>query len=538
MAAYDTPLLIGQLLLTPLATCPGREIVYRDLVRQDYRTTRDRIGRLAGFLSELGVEHGDVVAVMDWDSHRYLEAYFAIPMMGATLMTVNVRLSPEQIVYTVDHAEARVLLVHADFLPLLDKLRDHLPKIERFVLLTDQPSAAMTLPPGFDAEYEAGLAAAGPDFPFEDFDENTRATLFYTTGTTGLPKGVFFSHRQLVLHTLSTAAALGRSAKQGRVHRESVYMPMTPMFHVHAWGVPYLATMLGMKQVYPGRYAPDMLAKLIADENVSFSHGVPTILQMLLACPEAAETDLSGLTIVVGGSALPRGLAAAALARGIDIFAGYGLSESCPILTLAQLEGDLSGDPEAELDLRICAGQPVPLVDLRILDEAMQPLASDGTAQGEIVVRAPWLTKAYHQDDDASERLWAGGYMHTNDIGTLDERGYLRITDRLKDVIKTGGEWVSSLELESLISRHPSVAEAAVIAVRDAHWGERPLALVVPKPGETADPNALKDHLRGFVATGEISKFAVPERVLAVEAIDKTSVGKIDKKRLRQKYAG
>ena len=533
MAAQDSPLLIGQLLLTPLATSPHREIVYRDLVRHDYRAMRDRIGRLAGFLSGLGVEHGDVVAVMDWDSHRYLEAYFAIPMMGATLMTVNVRLSPEQILYTVNHAEARVLLVHADFLPLVEKLRAHLPLIETLVLLTDAPAEP---PPDFDAEYEAGLAAASPHFPFESFDENTRATLFYTTGTTGLPKGVTFSHRQLVLHTLASAAALGRTAEQGRVHRESVYMPMTPMFHVHAWGVPYLATMLGMKQVYPGRYVPDGLARLIAREKVSFSHGVPTVLQMLLACPEAAKMDLSGLTMVVGGSALPRGLAAAALARGIDIFAGYGLSETCPILTLAQLDTDMLGDAESELDLRICAGQPVPLVDLRIVDDAMRIQPANGAVQGEVVARAPWLTSGYYKDPEASERLWAGGSMHTNDIGTLDARGYLRITDRLKDVIKTGGEWVSSLELESLISRHPAVAEAAVIAVKDDHWGERPLALVVPKPGHAVETISLQAHLQVFVASGDISKYAVPERVLLVEVIEKTSVGKIDKKLLRQKY--
>jgi fatty-acyl-CoA synthase len=535
MAAHDSPLLIGHLLLTSLATCPQREIVYRDLVRYDYRTLRERIARLAGFLSELGVEHGDVVAVLDWDSHRYLEAYFAIPMMGATLMTANIRLSPEQILYTLDHAEARVLLVHADFLPLIEALRPHLPHVERLVLLTDQPAPR---PPAFDGEYEAGLAAASPDFPFESFDENTRATLFYTTGTTGLPKGVYFSHRQLVLHTLAAAAGLGRTARQGRVHRESVYMPMTPMFHVHAWGVPYLATMMGLKQVYPGRYLPDLLAALIAREKVSFTHGVPTVLQMLLACPEAAKIDLSGLTMVVGGSALPRGLAAAARARGIDVFTGYGMSETCPLLTLAQIDSDLLGDAEAELDLRVTAGQPVPLVDLRIVGEDGAPLPPDGRSQGEVVVRAPWLTPGYHKNPEASERLWAGGHLHTNDLGSLDPRGYLRIGDRLKDVIKTGGEWICSLGLESLISRHPAVAEAAVIAVPDPHWSERPLALVVAKPGRTVEPEEIRAHLLAFVAGGEISKFAVPERVLLVDAIEKTSVGKVDKKRLRQKYAG
>ena len=522
------PLLIKQLLLTPLATSAHREIVYRDQLRHDYRTFRDRIGRLAGLLTSQGVKRGDVVAVMDWDSHRYLEAYFAVPMMAATLMTVNVRLSPEQIVYTLNHAEARLLLVHADFLPLLEKIWPHLTSVQQRIILVDQGIS----PPGFPVEYEAGLASVSPDFPFENFDENTRATLFYTTGTTGLPKGVSFSHRQIVLHTLSGTAALGCGADQGRIHRDSVYMPMTPMFHVHAWGVPYMATMLGLKQVYPGRYVPETLVSLIEREKVTFSHGVPTVLQMLLACPEAAKIDLSGLTMVVGGSALPRGLAAAALARGIDIFAGYGMSETCPLLTLAHIGADQLGDPDTELTLRITAGQPVPLVEIRTVDEVMQD-----KPEGEVVVRAPWLTESYHKNPEASAALWAGGYLHTNDIGILTEHGYLRITDRVKDVIKTGGEWVSSLALESLISRHEGVAEAAVIAVKDAHWGERPLALVVAKPGQDIDPQAIQDHLRGFVDSGEMSKFALPERVLMVEAIDKTSVGKVDKKLLRQKYA-
>lgn len=518
------PLLIKQLLVASLTTSGHREIVYRDLLRHDYRTFRQRIGRLASLLQELGVKRGDVVAVMDWDSHRYLEAYFAVPMMGATLMTVNVRLSPEQIQYTVEHAEARVVLAHADFLPLVEKLRAELKSVRHYIFLSDGPQ---TPPAGFDGEYETGLAAASPDFVFPEFDENTRATLFYTTGTTGLPKGVHFTHRQLVLHTLAGGMGLMRSQEQGRVHRDSVYMPMTPMFHVHAWGMPYFATMLGMKQVYPGRYVPDQLVSLIAREKVTFSHGVPTVLQMLLNCPEAGRIDLSNLTMVVGGSALPRGLASAALARGIDVFAGYGMSETCPILTLAHIDGDTAHDVEDEVAIRTTAGQPVPLVELAI----------EGDGQGEVLVKAPWLTESYYRNPEATAELWAGGYLHTKDIGTLDERGYLRITDRLKDVIKTGGEWVSSLALESLISRHEAVAEAAVIAVPDPRWGERPLALIVVKQGFEIDPAAVQDHLQIFVRSGEISKYAIPETVLMVEAIEKTSVGKTDKKLLRQKYA-
>src|SRR5574340_953732 len=265
MPAYAYPLLIKQLLLTPLANAPGQEIVYRDLSRCDYRTLRARIGRLG---SALGVRPGQTVAVMDWDSHRYLECFFAIPMLGAVLLTVNTRLSPEQIAYTLNHARADVLLVHEDFLPLLESFCARLETVQRFVLLSD--AAVPDCPAPFATDYETLLAGGDPEHIFPDFDENTRATTFYTTGTTGSPKGVYFSHRQLVLHTLAAAAAFGTAPVQGRFGRDDVYMPITPMFHVHAWGLPYVATMLGVKQVYPGRYQPDVLLQLIRREGVTF----------------------------------------------------------------------------------------------------------------------------------------------------------------------------------------------------------------------------------------------------------------------------
>src|SRR5262249_48842998 len=292
-------------------------------------TLRERIGRLAGALSRLGVDVGHTVAVMDWDSHRYLECYFAVPMMGAVLQTVNVRLSPEQILYTLNHARPTIVLVHTDFLPLLEEIKHRIESVKTYVLLADGP-AAPTTPPAIAAEYEDLLASSSPEYEFSDFDENTRATTFYTTGTTGLPKGVYFSHRQLVLHALAGLAALGSAAAGQRFHRGDVYMPITPMFHVHAWGIPYIATVMGVKQVYPGRYAPDVLLRLIQTEKVTFSHCVPTILHMLLGSPASQDVDLTGFKMIIGGSALPKGLARMALARGIDIFVGYGMSETCP----------------------------------------------------------------------------------------------------------------------------------------------------------------------------------------------------------------
>ena len=537
-SAYRYPLLIKHLLHTPLIHAPHQQIVYQGRQRYTYLDLRERIGRLASALAGLGVEHGSTVAVMDWDSHRYLESYFAVPMMGAVLLTVNVRLSPDQILYTINHAKVDVLLVHRDFVPVLEGIKDKLETVRKIVLITDGTEQA---PPWVSAagDYESIVSAGSPEFAFPDFDENTRATTFYTTGTTGLPKGVYFSHRQLVLHTITSLAALSSPASGQRFHRGDVYMPITPMFHVHAWGLPYVATVLGVKQVYPGRYAPDLLLELIQREGVTFSHCVATIMHMILSAPAAKQIDLSHWKVVIGGGALPQGLAKAALERGIDIFTGYGMSETCPILSLAQIKPAMTaGDADQEVRLRCKTGLPVPLVDLRLVDEQMRELPRDGKATGEIVVRAPWLTQGYLNNAKASEELWAGGYLHTQDMANIDAQGYLQITDRLKDVIKTGGEWVSSLELESLISQHPGVSEVAVIGVKDEKWGERPLALVVPKAGygPSVTEEDIRVHLRAFSDKGVISKYAVPQSVKFIEVIDKTSVGKCDKKQLRKKY--
>ncbi|MBR8079045.1 fatty acid--CoA ligase [Burkholderia cenocepacia] len=538
-SGHAYPLLIKQLLHAPLATRPEQEIVYGDRVRHDYWTFRHRIGQLASGLSSIGVGAGDVVAVLDWDSHRYLECYHAIPMMGAVLMTANVRLSPDQLLYTLNHSGARIALVHRDFLPLWAGMRDRLDTVRHVVLIADGDETG--LPDGFTDEYEALVAAGSPDFAFPDFDEQTRATTFYTTGTTGLPKAVAFTHRQLVLHTLAGMAALSSARDRGRVHRDDVYMPITPMFHVHAWGMPYIATALGLKQVYPGRYSPDGLVALIAREAVTFSHCVPTLLAMILDSPASAAADLSAWKVIVGGSPLSDGLARAALARGIEVYTGYGMSETCPLMTIAQIDPPrAAGGASADDDIarRTKAGLPLPLVDLRIVDAQFRDVPHDGRSAGEVVVRMPWATQGYLGDAPASAALWAGGYLHTNDIGVIDPDGRLQITDRIKDVIKTGGEWVSSLELEDILSRHPAVRESAVIGVKDARWGERPLALVVLTDEQVGrvEPEELKAHVKQVADRGLISRYAVPERLLIVDAIEKTSVGKINKRALRERY--
>lgn len=537
-SAYQYPLILKQLWHTPRVQAQDQEIVYRDLRRFKYREIKERIGRLASALSKAGVEPGDTVGVLDWDSHRFLEAFFAIPMMGAVLQTVNVRLSPEQIAYTIDHAGATTLLVNDEFVGLLEGLKAQLPKVKRLIVMSDQ-TVPQTGSLSFLGEYESLLAQASPDYDFPDFDENTQATTFYTTGTTGLPKGVYYSHRQLVLHSVCGLALFGMAGNQGRFSRDDVYMPITPMFHVHAWGFPWSATLAGVKQVYPGRYEPAMLVKLIKSEGVTFTHGVPTILQMLLDAAAKANIDLKGLKMVIGGSALPKALAKRALAAGVDIFAGYGMSETGPLAAVSHVRSkDLTGDPDGEVEFRARAGIAGPLVDLRIVDPDMNNVPHDGKSAGEIVIRAPWLTQGYFNNPEGSEQLWAGGYLHTNDIAVVDANGSVHITDRIKDVIKTGGEWVSSLQIEDLISQCVGVAEAAVIGVKDEKWGERPLALVVKRASDAdrVSEAAIKDHLKLFADKGVISKYGIPGKIIFIDSIPKTSVGKINKKELRERY--
>ncbi len=534
--AHDYQLLIKNILNAPIYYDPNQEIVYRGEKRFTYATFKKRVHQLANMLTSMGVKAGDTVAVMDYDSHRYLECYFAIPMLGAILHTINIRLSPEQILYTIDHAEDDVILAHTDFLPTLEQIKGRLD-VQSFIVLADDekvPSTTLDI----KGEYEALLSQHADVFDFPDFNENTRATTFYTTGTTGLPKGVYFTHRQLVLHTLGVLSTLGSAPQQGNFQQGDVYMPITPMFHVHAWGLPYVATMLGVKQVYPGRYIPDLLLDLIDKEKVTFSHCVPTIMHMLFNSPKIHDVNLKGWKVIIGGAALPKAMCKEALKKGIDMFTGYGMSETCPILSLAQLTPEmLELDDDAQSDIRIKTGRPMGLVEIKVVDEKMQALPKDGMSTGEIVVRSPWLTQGYFKDQKNSEILWQGGYLHTGDMANMDERGYIKITDRVKDIIKVGGEWVSSLELEDIIHQHPSVKEVAVIGIEDEKWGERPLALVVLDSTKPTNEKELLIHAKEFIKKGIMAREGMLLKIKCVESIDKTSVGKINKKELRKKYA-
>ena len=531
--AYQYPLLIKQLLLSGPRYNPDQEIVYANRSKYTYTDLVERIHRLANALTDAGVKPGDTVAVMDWDTPRYLECFFAIPMIGAILHTVNVRLSPEQIVYTMNHAEDDVVLVHDDFMPIIEGVKDEIKTVKTWIQLTDSDSATATSVDTL-GEYEALLAKADNQFDFPDFDENSVATTFYTTGTTGNPKGVYFSHRQLVLHTLAMTGTIAHFDEMPLLRSSSVYMPVTPMFHVHAWGVPYAATMMGIKQVYPGRYEPELLVDLLKTHKVSFSHCVPTIMQMMMATESIKTADLSNWHVLIGGSALTKGLCDAGAKLGIKMFTGYGMSETCPLLSATHMKPeDLELPLEQQTAIRVKTGIAVPMVDLEIVDPDGKPVPHDGEAKGEVVARAPWLTQNYFKQADKGEELWEGGWLHTGDVASMEPDNTLTIKDRIKDVIKTGGEWLSSLDLENLISQHPAVAGAAVVGVPDEKWGERPHALVTLKPGEQAGVEDIQSHLKQFVESGEINKWAIPEQIDFVEDIPKTSVGKINKKLIR-----
>lgn len=534
--AYSYPLLIKRLLLSGVRFEREREIVYRDKLRYNYVTFNERVARLANVLTNAGVKAGDTVAVMDWDSHRYLECMFAIPMIGAVLHTINVRLSPDQILYTMKHADDRFVLVNSEFVGLYNGIAEQLDCVEKTLLLTDEDVKSADLP-NLVGEYEALLAAASAEYEFPDFDENSVATTFYTTGTTGNPKGVYFTHRQLVLHTLTQAAGMGCDDSTRLLGTADVYMPITPMFHVHAWGLPYTATMLGLKQVYPGRYDPDLLVKLWRDEKVTFSHCVPTILQMVMNAKAAQGVDFAGWKVIIGGSALTRGLYEAAKAVGIQLNAAYGMSETCPLISAAHLSDELlAGSEDVCITQRIKAGVPVPLVEVSLMDADGRHLPLGTDAQGELVLRAPWLTQGYFREPEKSQELWEGGWLHTGDVAAVDEYSTIEIRDRIKDVIKTGGEWISSLELESLISRHPEVREVAVVGVPDEQWGERPFALLVLAQGSSLTASGLREFLLPAVEEGLINKWAIPSQIACVSEIPKTSVGKLDKKRIRAEW--
>ena len=538
-AAADYQLTIGKLLTQTIHRRSSQEIVYGK-IRYDWVEFYDRIRRLASGLEKLGVRKGSTVAVVDVDTNRYLEAYYAVPMMGATLHTVNIRLPPEHIAYTMAHAEDDFVVIRDEFVPLATKIAGSVKSIKGVVTMSDSGSAP-SLPLMNVKFYDDLTSGSDSTYEFPELDENTRATLFYTSGTTGMPKGVWFTHRQLVLHTLVTQIGLAGGLPQNRLEVRDAVLPLVPFFHVHSWGIPYGVGLNGQKTVLAGKYDPSNILELISREKITYSNMVPTVLNMLLNHPDVEKyaDALSKWKVSVGGAALPRELAVRARKLGIHVMAGYGLSETAPVLTLANpTERNMNLSEEELLDaVLLKTGIPMPLVQLRVVDSQMKDVPRDNKTTGEIVVRCPWLTREYFKDPAKTEDLWRGGWLHTGDMAVLDQEGYVMIVDRIRDAIKSGGEWIPTIILEDLLVRHPAVLEAAVIGAKDKKWGERPLAVVSLKKNQTATSSELKKHMDGFVAEGKIAKFWAPDTYVVLEGqLPKTSTGKIDKKPLREKY--
>ena len=533
--AFKFPLLIKNILAYSTMIEPTNEIVYKDQVRYNYFELNRRVRKQANVFKKLGLNGGQTIAVLDYDSHRYLECFFGIPMTGNVLHTINWRLSPLQILYTINHAEDVLIICHIDFLPLLESLFKDIKTVKSIIVCADGNDYSKETSLPIIGEYEELLDQESDKYDFEDFDEDAVATTFYTTGTTGNPKGVYFTHRQLVLHTLSVSVTFSAIDRACQFNNSDVYMPLTPMFHVHAWGFPYVATMCNTKQVYVGKFDIEVVLKCFVKEKVTFSHCVPTILQMFVSHPATQNIDLSKWKVVIGGSALPKSLAKAAIQRGIDVITGYGMSETCPILSTVYVspKDKLNPDIDFQIEARTRSGTPTIFVDLHLIDENGNTVPKDNETIGEVTARTPWLTQGYINEPEKSEELWYDGWLHTGDVATMNSHNSLKITDRIKDVIKTGGEWVSSIDLENMIGQHEAVMEVAIVGIQDAKWGERPHAMIVLKEGKNMTKEDLKTFMQRYVDDNIITAWTIPSSVEFAVAIPKTSVGKLDKKVIR-----
>jgi fatty-acyl-CoA synthase len=493
--------------------------------RASYAQVADRADRLAAALARLGIREGDRVGTFAWNNQEHLEAYLAVPSMGAVLHTLNLRLFPEQLSYVVNHAEDRVIIVDSTVIPLLARVASELKTVEQFVVIGQGDASAL----GANVlSYEELLAAESPGFDYPEIDERSAAAMCYTSGTTGNPKGVVYSHRSTYLHSMAaTSGTTFALTERDRI------LPIVPMFHANAWGLPYAGWMTGSDFVMPNRFLQgEPLCKLIMAEKPTVSGAVPTVWNDILSFADKNKdsVDLTSLRLVpCGGSAVPRSLMEAFEQRhGVRIVQAWGMTETSPIAAVAMPPKNTPA--EEDLDWRSKTGRVIAGVELRITADDGSELPWDGDAVGEIEVRGPWITASYYKDDDPQK--FHDGWLRTGDVGTVEPNGFVQITDRAKDVIKSGGEWISSVELEGTLMAHPAVKEAAVVGVPDERWDERPLACVVLKEGEAASV----EDLKGFLSE-RVAKWWLPERWTFIDEVPKTSVGKFDKKVLRAHYA-
>ncbi len=528
----DVPLSTAMLFDRAERLFPSKEIVTATAVgreRTTYGTWAERTRRLGGVLNDLGLSSDARVATFAWNTARHLELYFAAPSGGRVLHTLNIRLFPEQVTYIVNHAEDEVIFVDRSIAQMLWPLLGTFETVKHIVIM-DDGAGEMPTDAGKAAlhDYEELLAAASP-VEWKVDDENQAAAMCYTSGTTGNPKGVVYSHRSVFLHTMA-----GAMADAVAIRESDRVLPVVPMFHANAWGLAHIGVATGASLIMPGPgMAPKPLADLIVEEKVTVAAGVPTIWMGVL--PELKGRDTSSLrSIPCGGSAVPKALSEAYRAQtGLPILQAWGMTETSPVATVGVIKSTLGDlDDDALADVRATIGLPVLGVELRVVDpESLEPAAWDGEAQGEIQARGPWIAASYYNDDRSAESFTSDGWLRTGDVATVDAEGYLRIVDRTKDVVKSGGEWISSVELENEIMAHPKVAEAAVIGIKHPKWQERPLACVVVKPGENLTREDVLDFLEPRVA-----KWWLPDDVVFVEEIPKTSVGKFSKKDLRERF--
>ena len=515
---------------------PTNEIVSRlpdkSLVKHTYAQFYERTRSLAQGLKDLGLKKGDRVATLCWNHHAHLESYFGIPAAGGVMHTLNLRLSPDEIAWIANDAQDRFLIIDDILLPLYRQI-EHKYKFEKVIVF---PFSGAQVPAEF-MDYESWLASTdGSHFEYAAHSEDDPVSMCYTSGTTGRPKGVVYSHRSTVLHTL--VASLGDFWS---LRGTDVVLPVTPMFHANSWGIPYGAVMMGVKMVFPGPHLhPDDLLDLMQLEPPTLSLGVPTIWMGLIQAYEAALTQQpgrwklpAGMRSLVGGAAVPEALIRAFDKHGIWILQGWGMTETSPVCTISYPKAELRDAPMDERYRRAAmAGIPVPLVDLRIRNDEGQDQAWDGQHVGELQVRGPFITGSYHHVPVSEDKFTGDGWLRTGDVASVDTMGFVRITDRTKDLIKSGGEWISSVDLENALMAHPGIAEAAVIAIPDEKWSERPLACVVAKPGQTPQAEELAAHLlkMGF------AKWQVPDRYEWIASVPRTSTGKFYKLKLREMF--
>jgi fatty-acyl-CoA synthase len=494
--------------------------------RYTYRDFHQRVHRLAYALKSLGVQVGDRIGTLCWNSSRHLELYFAIPCAGFVLHTLNLRLAPEQLAYIINHAEDRVIFVDASLLPVLEPIRSELKSVTRIIVLNDVMSES-----GDTLDYEALVAEAPELYPWPKLDENAAAAMCYTSATTGDPKGVVYSHCALFLHSYGICMADSFALSE----RDTI-LQLIPMFHANGWGIPYAGIMTGSRLVFCGRHLqPSDIAMLIEQERATFSAGVPTLWMTLYSHLESHPHDISSLRrIVVAGSALPRQFVELYQKKyGVHVMLAWGMTEITPIGTITSLKSHLEALPDNErFEVMSRHGLPLAGVDIRIVDAELKELPWDGIAMGELQARGPWVAAGYH-NDPRSRQSFIDGWLRTGDVATIDAEGYIQIMDRTKDLVKSGGEWISSVDLENAIMAHPKVAEAAVVGVFHPKWQERPLACVAALP-EFRD-QITKQEILDFLAP-RVAKWWLPDDVVFIDAVPKTSVGKFNKRALREQF--